>query len=196
MSKENQLAITIVDVQRDFFKDPDMAQEKERLVEKINELTQMARLNNIPVIWVRQEFKEDLSDAYLGLRRDGIKITIKGNPGSELLPELVIDDNDDYIVKKRYSAFFGTELRELLESKGVKRVIVGGVKTHNCVRMTVIDAYQNDYDVILATDCLADIGDEHDEITINFLCKHMATRMMNEEITSFIFSNKIDTTQK
>ena len=196
MSKENQTAITIVDVQRDFFKDPDIVQEKDRLVEKIKELTCMARSNNLPIIWVRQEFKEDMSNAYLGLRRNGVEITIEGDSGSELLPELVVDSSDNHIIKKRYSAFFGTELREFLESRGVKKLIVGGVKTHNCVRMTVIDAYQNDYDVILATDCLANVGDEHDEISINFLCKHMATRMTNEEIASFIFSNKIDTTQK
>lgn len=192
MSKENQTAITLVDVQGDFFESQDMVQDKDRLVEKINELTQMARSNHTPIIWVRQEFKNDLSDAYLGMRRDGIKITIEGDPGSKLLPELVVNDGDDNIVKKRYSAFFGTELRELLESKGVKKLIIGGVKTHNCVRMTVIDAYQNDYDVILAVDCLANVGDEHDEMTINFLCKHMATRMTNDEIKPLLSSRKAD----
>lgn len=196
MSKENQTAITVVDVQRDFFNDQDMVEEKNRLVEKINELTQIARSNNTPIIWVRQEFKKDLSDAYLGMRRDGVKFTTEGDPGSELLPELIVGDGDDHIIKKRYSAFFDTELRELLESKGVKKLIVGGVKTHNCVRMTVVDAYQNDFDVILATDCLANVGDEHDEITVKFLCKHMATEMTNEEIISSIFSKNIDTTQE
>lgn len=192
MSREKQTAIAIVDVQRDFFNDRAMVREKGCLVEKINELTRIARTNNIPIIWVRQEFKLDLSDAYLGMKRDGIKITIEGDPGSELLPELVVENSDDHIVKKRYSAFFGTELRDLLEAKGVKKLIIGGVKTHNCVRMTVIDAYQNDYDIILAADCLANIGDEHDEMTINFLCKHMATKMTNDEIISLISSTGDD----
>lgn len=191
MSKENQTAIAIIDVQRDFFRDVDMAQDKDRLIEKINELTQMARLSNTPVIWVQQVFKEDLSDAYLGMRRNGVRITVEGDPGSELLPELVVKDSDNHIIKKRYSAFFNTELKGLLESKGVKKLIVGGVKTHNCVRMTAVDAYQNDYDVILATDCLANVGDEHDELTIKFLSKHIAVAMTNNEIMSLISSNKV-----
>jgi len=106
MSKENQTAIAIIDVQRDFFRDVDMAQDKDRLIEKINELTQMARLSNTPVIWVQQVFKEDLSDVYLGMRRNGVRITVEGDPGSELLPELVVNDSDNHIIKKRYSAFF------------------------------------------------------------------------------------------
>ncbi len=191
MPKKNQTAIAIVDVQRDFFRDVDMAQDKDRLIEKINELTQMARLSNTPVIWVQQVFKEDLSDAYLGMRRNGVRITVEGDPGSELLPELVVNDSDNHIIKKRYSAFFNTELKELLESKGVKKLIVGGVKTHNCVRMTAVDAYQNDYDVILATDCLANVGDEHDELTIKFLSKHIAAAMTNNEIMPLISSNKV-----
>lgn len=186
MSKERQTAITVVDVQNDFFSDPEMAQDKDRLVERINELTQVARSNGVPIIWVRQEFKDDLSDAYLGMRRGNVRTTIEGEPGSQLLPDLQVDDTDNHITKKRYSAFFNTELHEYLDEKGVKELIVAGVKTHSCVRMTVIDAYQRDYDVILATDCLAQVGDEHDQITIKFLSKHMAKSMTNDEILKFI----------
>jgi maleamate amidohydrolase len=186
MLTKKATAIIIVDVQNDFFSDEKMSHDKNRLAGKVNELTQMGRLSGVPIIWVRQEFKKDLSDAYVGVIRNNIRITIEGEYGSELLPELRIDKSDIKIVKKRYSAFFGTDLRKLLDEKGVRRLIVAGVKTYSCVRMTAIDAYQMDYDVIIASDCLAKVGDLHDDITIKFLSKHIATVMTNNGIFKLI----------
>lgn len=45
------------------------------------------------------------------------------------------------IAKRRYSAFFGTDLDLLLREKGIEQVVVVGVKTHVCVRATVQDAF-------------------------------------------------------
>lgn len=186
MAKRKPGAMIIVDVQNDFFSDAKMAKEKNRLVKKINELTQICRSNNIHIIWVRQEFKKDLSDAYLGVRKNKIRITIEGEPGSELLPKLKVENSDNHVIKKRYSAFFNTGLLELLKRKKVETLIIAGTKTHSCVRMTAVDAYQNDYNVIIATDCLANVGDTHDDITIKFLSKHMAITMTNKEIVKLI----------
>lgn len=48
----------------------------------------------------------------------------------------------EYVVqKRRYSAFFETDLNLLLREKGVEQVVVVGVKTHVCVRATVQDAF-------------------------------------------------------
>ncbi|MDT8899433.1 isochorismatase family cysteine hydrolase [Thermanaerothrix sp. 4228-RoL] len=45
------------------------------------------------------------------------------------------------ISKRRYSAFFETDLNLLLREKGIEQVVVVGVKTHVCVRATVQDAF-------------------------------------------------------
>mgnify|MGYP006202574933 CR=1 FL=1 len=63
-----------------------------------------------------QEFKPDLSDAFLEMRRHGIQVTIAGTDGCEILPELERRPDERVIVKKRYSAFFGTALDELLRT--------------------------------------------------------------------------------
>ena len=46
--------------------------------------------------------------------------------------------------KKRYSAFFKTGLDQTLDLLKPVVLVLAGVNTHACVRMTAIDAYQRD----------------------------------------------------
>lgn len=55
--------------------------------------------------------------------------------------------NEILITKRRYSAFFSTELALFLNEQGVKRVVICGVKTNVCVRATATDAFGNGYEV-------------------------------------------------
>lgn len=54
------------------------------------------------------------------------------------------------IEKRRYSAFFATELALFLREQGVGRVVICGVKTNVCVRATSQDAFANGLEVVVA----------------------------------------------
>jgi maleamate amidohydrolase len=45
------------------------------------------------------------------------------------------------VTKRRYSAFFATDLELLLREQGATRIVVAGVKTNVCIRATVQDAF-------------------------------------------------------
>lgn len=51
--------------------------------------------------------------------------------------------------KRRYSAFFSTDLDLLLREQGISRVVVAGVKTNVCIRATIQDAFASGYRVLL-----------------------------------------------
>ncbi|HLH50146.1 MAG TPA: isochorismatase family cysteine hydrolase [Roseiarcus sp.] len=51
--------------------------------------------------------------------------------------------------KRRYSAFFATDLALFLNEQGVRRVVVGGVKTNVCIRATIQDAFAHGFEVLL-----------------------------------------------
>ncbi len=57
--------------------------------------------------------------------------------------------NEIEIVKRRYSAFFATELALFLNEQGIGRVVLCGVKTNVCVRATAQDAFANGFDVVV-----------------------------------------------
>jgi nicotinamidase-related amidase len=152
----------------------------------VNRLAAAFRHARQPVLWVRQEFAPDLSDAFLLMRKENLHVTIAGTDGCELLPELDRHASDTVIVKKRYSAFFGTDLDQTLAALSPKVLVLAGINTHACVRTTAIDAYQRDYEVIVASDCVASYDVEHHEVTKRYLDAGIARFASSAEIARML----------
>jgi nicotinamidase-related amidase len=180
----------IIDMLNDFFEEGPLAEKRADLMRSINKLVDVFRGDNLPVIWVRQEFALNLNDAFLELRRQGKRITITGTKGCQILPELDCRPEDCVIVKKRYSAFFGTALDGILSAQDPDPLVVAGVNTHACVRTTVIDAYQRDYHIVLALDCIASYDDEHHDATVRYLDGKMAQGLRNVEVLRLLASSR------
>lgn len=183
----NTVALLVIDMLNDFFRQhAALAACRNELVQSINQLIFAFRANAQPVYWVRQEFAPDLSDAFIVMRKRGIRITIAGTAGCEILPELDRLPSDTIIVKKRYSAFFGTNLDQLLAIHQPLTLVVAGINTHACIRTTAIDAFQRDLDVLIAGDCVRSYDPEHHEITRRYLDGHIAPFMTNREIVELL----------
>jgi nicotinamidase-related amidase len=106
-----------------------VGQLRGRLVCAINELVQIIRATSRPVIWIRQEFEPDLSDAFPEMRAKGIYTVIKGTAGSQIDSHLKVAGSDTVIVKKRYSAFFGTDLDEIPRRLQPDGLVLAGINT-------------------------------------------------------------------
>jgi nicotinamidase-related amidase len=176
-------ALIVVDMLNDFLQ-AWPPESKQRLVQSTNSLVGMMRRHDLPVIWVRQEFQPDLRDAFPEMRKTGIRITIRGTPGCQIVAELNVGPSDTVVVKKRYSAFFGTTLDQVLADLKPDGLILAGINTHACIRATAIDAYQRDWEVIVAADCVDSFDREHHEISLRYLNGKIAAVMNNEEIGS------------
>jgi nicotinamidase-related amidase len=180
-------ALIVIDMLLDFFeRNSSLGAQRANLVAHINQLSRAFREHGQPVVWVRQEFRSDLQDAFLEMRRRRIQATIAGTKGAEILSDLERLPTDSVIVKKRYSAFFGTNLEEELARTAPSSLVFAGINTHACVRTTVIDAYQRDHDVIVATDCIGSYDREHHSVTINYLDGKMARFLGNDHIISLL----------
>jgi nicotinamidase/pyrazinamidase len=93
---------------------------------------------------------------------------IAGTAEAEIIPELskyVLE----IIKKKRYSAFYGTDLERKLEKLKPGKIIVCGVLTNICVMHTVADARNRDYKVEVPVDCVA----SPDEAAHRFALEHI-----------------------
>ena len=176
----------MIDLLQDFFQDGLLAEHRASLANATNELVDAAHAASIPVIWIRQEYKADLSDAPLYNRKHNKPVTIKNTPGSMLLPELHRKEDDYEIVKKRYSSFFETNLHSLLQELQVDTLIITGINTMTCVRTTSIDAYQRDYQVILALDAVDAYDVEQHENSIKYLQYSVAVGKKNKEIIALM----------
>ena len=166
----------------DCFGHAELDRRRAALCSSINHLTALARAKGFPVIWVRQEFESDLSDAFLGMKRESIRMFIKATPGPLILDELVREDSDIEVVKKRYSMFYGTGLESLLQHLKTDSLILAGVNTHACIRTAAIDAYQRDFQVTIVRECVASKDLKHHEVTMDYLDGGIATLVTLSEL--------------
>lgn len=156
------------------------------LVDGVSSLVQAFRTARRPVIWVRQEFEPDLSDAFLEMRRKNIRVAIKGARGCETIPELGVRPDEAQVIKKRYSAFFGTQLDHLLLAHAADTVVLAGINTHACVRTTAIDAYQRDLDVIIPREAVGSYDRDHEAVSLRYMDGKIASVMPLDTVISLL----------
>lgn len=180
-----QKLLLLIDIQEDFFRAGRLFEKRAQFTTAINELLTLFREENHNIIWVRQVFKEDLSDSYLALRHAKQQWTIEGTAGCELLAELTRLPDEPEIIKKRYSAFFQTELDALLQEISPSEIVIAGVNTHACVRVTAIDAYQRDYKLVLAQECIDSYDQGCHEESFNYMVNSgIGIPLSNQQIKS------------
>ena len=175
------MVTVIIDMQEDFFSHERLQKNRHHLTSKINELAAFSRKMNIPVVWVKQEYAEDLRDAPPEIQKNNIRIVVAGTPGAEFLSELEISGADTIIVKNRYSAFFNTSLDKKLTEEKCSSIVVAGINSHACIRCSAVDAFQRDYEVILASDCIDSNDLGHHEITMNYMNEQIGKAVTNDQ---------------
>ncbi len=139
-----------------------------------------ARRAEMPVIYLKMGFADDLSDAggpeapnrvrhlaVFGVGRQVIapdghesRVLIRGTWNTDILPELAPQPGDRIVDKHRFSGFFETELDAVLKGMGVESLVFTGCTTSVCVESTLRAAFFRDYRCLLLEDCCAEpIGD-------------------------------------
>ena len=93
---------------------------------------------------------------------------IRGTEEEEIIPELS-GFPGIRVKKRRYSAFYGTDLDRILEEFDPDLVTVAGVCTDICVLYTVADLRNRDYQVQVYADCV----DSFDREAHEFMLRHM-----------------------
>jgi maleamate amidohydrolase len=144
----HRLALLLVDVDNAFF-DPRGAfyfSGAEAVIDPLLELLAAARAGGRLVVHARERHHAGLADfegRKLPAHCVGDDFDALPFPGFEELP------GEPVIFKRRYSAFFATELALLLREQGTERVIVAGVKTNVCIRATAQDAFAHGFQPVV-----------------------------------------------
>ena len=105
-----------------------------------------ARAAAIPVIFIQEVHRPDLVDFGRELDGDEDVHCIEGRKTTEIAADVIDFRPDDYHVpKRRYSAFFGTDLEILLKGLKVDTLLLIGGLTDVCVHYTFVDGHQHNY---------------------------------------------------
>src|SRR4029079_10610912 len=94
---------------------------------------------------------------------------VKGSWGAAIIDELAPETGDIVIEGKRgLDTFASTNLDFILRSKGIKTIALGGFLTNCCVESTMRSGYENGYQVITLSDCVAATSIEEHENAITY----------------------------
>ncbi|KYO68645.1 cysteine hydrolase family protein [Thermovenabulum gondwanense] len=85
---------------------------------------------------------------------------IKDSWGSSIIEDFEVREEDKIIKKRRYSAFYGTDLDLFLREKGINELFLAGVCTNICVLYTAKDARERGYSVKIFKEGVASFNEE------------------------------------
>jgi ureidoacrylate peracid hydrolase len=174
-------ALLVVDMQHYFMTPPygaacPIAQE---IVPNINRLAAALRTAGGKVVWIQNlapwESEESWSmqkerllpkkakERWESMQRD--------HHGFQLWPALDVQEGDERVIKRRYSAFIqgSSPIENVLQDHGIRTVIITGTATNVCCESTARDAMMLNYRTLMVSDgCAAATDAEHAAALTNF----------------------------
>lgn len=97
------------------------------------------------------------------------EVYLEGTKWTEVLDELEPQSTDYFVKKNRYSAFYGGNFEQLLRALEVETLIITGIVTNSCVRMTAVDAFCKGWKCIAPKECVETIDDKTQESALRDL---------------------------
>jgi nicotinamidase-related amidase len=157
-------------------KDPGLDKLRERLmrmVPNVKKLLDVARAQKIPVIFAVHTLKRvgngyddggllERMEKFYKLRPGSFpaEVYLEGTKWVEPLDELDPQSSDYIIRKNRFSAFYGGGIEQLLRALKVDTLIITGMVTQSCVRMTAVDAFCRGWKCVVPIECVETKDDE------------------------------------
>ena len=147
-------AVIVVDMLADYFDEAHplpITDPARAIVPAVDRLTAAARAGNHAVVFACDSFLP--GDFLFGGKMQ--PHALRGTPGAEPTALLHREPDDIVLPKRRFSAFFKTDLDQTLRTLGVEAVAVAGITTHFCVLTTALDAVALDFRTVVVEDCCA-----------------------------------------
>lgn len=163
---DTQSALLIIDMLNDFLEEEGalVVPDAKRIVPRVKQLLEEARKQGVPVIYITDSHREDDREFQYWPPH-----AVSDTWGGKVIEELAPLAGEYIVPKRRYSAFFGTDLDTLLRELDIRRLYLAGVLSNICVYATAMDASMRGYDVSVFKDGVASMSEETD----NFIFKQL-----------------------
>lgn len=159
-------ALLIIDMLNDFVLEgaPLEVPSTREIIPAIKREINKARAEGSPVIYVCDAHAPDDREFSIWPRH-----SVKGTRGAAVIDDLKPETDDIVVEKTSYSAFYKTNLEDVLDRLGVKKLVITGCVTNICIMYAASDAVLRGYGVTVPRDCSAWLDvEDHD-----FAFRHM-----------------------
>jgi nicotinamidase-related amidase len=163
-------AVIVIDMINDFVTGVFKSDRAANIVPNIKALLDHARKRKIPIIYATDAHMPGVDPEFdvWGKHAEA------GSWGAEIVDELKPKKGDFRVNKRKYSAFQGTDLDQMLRELKVDTLILTGVVTDICIQHTAADAFFHGYRIIVPKDCVEAVDAATQEEAIKFMKKAYA----------------------
>lgn len=144
--------------------------EASNVIDNVAKAIANARSKNIRVIYIIVGFRPGAPETTINNKSFSPG---RGNYGNINMDEFMKIDvaltpltGEITVVKRRVSAFTGSDLEVILRAQNIQQLVLTGIATSGVVLSTVREAADKDYRITVLADCCADMDDEvHNVLT-------------------------------
>lgn len=174
----DETALIIIDMQKDFLYHDGFGEFLgndvtllQRTIAPTQAVLRAWRTVGLTVIHTREGHLPDMSDCpptkldrwlapHIGDAGPMGRIMIRGEVGNAIVDELTPLPGEIEIDKPGKNAFYNTNLKAILNERGIRNLIVAGVTTDVCVFTTTTGANDHGINAIVLADCVASYSPE------------------------------------
>jgi len=174
-------ALLVMDVQGATVKN---LQDTTHFFDALTKAIQTARTHQLPVIYVVVGFRKGYPEVspnnkWFALLKNGT-MNLDTEEAFLVHPSVAPQPNELVIMKKRVSAFAGSDLEVVLRAFGITHLVLSGIATSGVVLSTLREAADKDYAITVLSDCCADRDEEVHRVLTTKIFPRQADVMTSE----------------
>jgi len=170
-----KMSVVVIDMLNDFVTGVLKCERAPRIIPNIRRLLDFARKKGISVIYA--------NDTHLPGVDKEFELwpphAVVGTKGAEVINELKPEEGDHVVQKRRYSAFYETNLDRLLREFNIDTLVLVRLVTNICVQHTAADAFFRGYRIIVPEDCVEALTEEDQKTGIKYLKTFYGCKITN-----------------
>jgi nicotinamidase-related amidase len=177
MSDGNDTALIVIDMLNSY-----EHEDAERLTESVEQvlpnmvtLVQRAKELGLETVFVNDNFGE-----WSQTREQLVERVMKGR-FPQLVEPIAPAAETSFVVKARHSAFYETPLEYLLRQGGIRKVVLVGQVTEQCILYSALDAYIRHFDVVVPPDAVACIDEDLARAALQMMERNMRAELTPTE---------------
>jgi nicotinamidase-related amidase len=138
----------------------------------IQGLVAQARELEVPIVYVNDNHGD------WAATRDTLCERAMSGEQRSLVEPLLPPEDAAFVTKARHSVFYETPLDYLLRSQGLKRIVLAGQVTEQCILYSALDAYVRHYSIVVPRDGVAHIHRELADAALRMMQTNMRAQLV------------------
>ncbi|MFI0939346.1 isochorismatase family protein [Streptomyces sp. NPDC021020] len=179
-AEPDRAVLLVHDMQRYFLR-PFPEPLRSRLVENVATVRGRAAASGVPVGYTAQP--GDMDDGERGLLKDFWGPGMRATAADRRIVDAVAPAPGDWaFTKRRYSAFYRSDLLERIRESKRDQLVLCGVYAHVGVLATAIEAFSHDLQTFVVADAVADFTADYHQLALHYAAERCAVVVTAAEV--------------